>query len=122
MYTAIIILTLIASVLLVLVVLAQNSKGGGVSAQFGGSGASQMIGAQKTTDLLEKITWGLAGAILVFTLLTNFVTGETNNAVIDDPNIERARERRDVQPSQPIAPIEEGAGEGSQAPASDDSE
>lgn len=108
MYTAIIVLTVIASVLLVLVILAQNSKGGGVSAQFGGSGASQMIGAQKTTDLLEKITWGLAGTILFFTLSTNFVTGDNTNATIDDPNIERARERRDIpQNVQPITPIDE---------------
>ena len=40
MYTLFISLTIIAAVLLVLVVLAQNSKGGGLSSQFGGSGAS----------------------------------------------------------------------------------
>ncbi|HAS46348.1 MAG TPA: preprotein translocase subunit SecG, partial [Microscillaceae bacterium] len=57
-------------VLLVLVVLAQNSKGGGLNSTFGGGGSNQMIGVKKTTDLLERITWGLAIALFVLTLAT----------------------------------------------------
>ena len=48
------------AILLVLVVLAQNSKGGGLSNQFGGSGASNLIGVKKTGDILERLTWGFA--------------------------------------------------------------
>ena len=57
-------------VVLVLVVLAQNSKGGGLNSTFGGGGSNQMIGVKKTTDLLERITWGLAIALFVLTLAT----------------------------------------------------
>ena len=53
MYTLFISLTIFAAVLLVLVVLAQNSKGGGLSSQFGGSSASNLIGVKKTGDLLD---------------------------------------------------------------------
>ena len=73
MYTLLVSLVLFASILLVLVILAQNSKGGGLSSQFGGSGASNMIGVKKTTDLLENITWILAISVLALTLSTNFV-------------------------------------------------
>ena len=51
-YVAIIIFILIISVLLICVVLVQNSKGGGLLSGFGG--ANQIAGVQKTTDFIEK--------------------------------------------------------------------
>lgn len=56
-------LILLVCVLLVLVVLAQNSKGGGLTA--GMSGASQIMGAKRTTDWIEKATWVLAISLFV---------------------------------------------------------
>jgi preprotein translocase subunit SecG len=82
MFNLIIILILISSVLLVLVILAQNSKGGGLSSQFGGSGASNMIGVKRTGDLLEKLTWGFAIALMVLSLSTTFIKPERR--AIDD--------------------------------------
>jgi preprotein translocase subunit SecG len=73
MYTLIIALIILFSVLLVLVILAQNSKGGGLSSQFGGSSASNIIGVKKTGDLLEKLTWGFIVVIMVLSLTTNFI-------------------------------------------------
>ncbi len=67
MYTVVSILILIASILLVLIVLVQNSKGGGLAANF--SSSNQIMGVRKTTDFLEKATWTLAGAIFVLCLL-----------------------------------------------------
>jgi preprotein translocase subunit SecG len=63
MYVFISILILICSILLVLIVLIQNSKGGGLASGF--SSSNQVLGVRKTTDFLEKATWGLAG-ILIF--------------------------------------------------------
>lgn len=60
--------------MLVLVILAQNSKGGGLSSQFGGSGASNIIGVKKTGDLLERLTWGFLIAIMVIALSSNLVS------------------------------------------------
>src|SRR5689334_6671900 len=79
MYTLIIGIILFAAVLLVLVVLAQNSKGGGLTNQFGGSGASNIIGVKKTGDLLEKLTWGFVFTIMILALSTNFVTQNTRS-------------------------------------------
>ena len=86
----IIILILIFSVLLVLVVLAQNSKGGGLSSQFGGSGASNIIGVKKTSDILERLTWGLAIAILFLSVTVNIIIPNPNSGEIDSPNLNRA--------------------------------
>jgi preprotein translocase subunit SecG len=73
MYTLVISLIIFFAVLLVLVILAQNAKGGGLTSQFGGSSASNIIGVKKTGDLLEKLTWGFIIAIMVLSLSTNFI-------------------------------------------------
>lgn len=55
------------------VVLIQNPKGGGIDSTFGGSGANQMLGAAKSTDFIEKLTWGLAIALFVLCIITAIV-------------------------------------------------
>jgi len=77
---------------MVLVVLAQNSKGGGLSSQFGGSGTSNLIGVKKTGDLLEKITWSLGIAIFMLSLSTNFILDTNEGNGFSSPNIDRAQE------------------------------
>jgi preprotein translocase subunit SecG len=108
MYILLISLAIFSSVLLVLVVLAQNSKGGGLSSQFGGSGASNLIGVKKTGDLLERLTWGFAIAIMVFTLATNFTTPNTGGT---DEILEKAKEQQGAgvdlkKTEQPITPAQ----------------
>jgi preprotein translocase subunit SecG len=105
-YTLFIILAIVCAVLLVLVVLAQNSKGGGLSSQFGGSGASNLIGVKKTVDVLERLTWGFAIAIMVFSLATNFTAPSTS--VVTDEILERAKEQQaapgiDIKKAAPAA-------------------
>lgn len=97
MYALLIGLALFSSVLLVLVVLAQNAKGGGLSSQFGGSGASNLIGVKKTGDVLERLTWGFAIAIMVFSLATNFTT--PNTSAPTDAIMEKAKEQQQVAPA-----------------------
>ena len=69
MLVVITILITIACILLTLVVLVQNPKGGGLGASFGGF-SNQMMGVQRTTDFLEKATWTLAAVLIVFSLVT----------------------------------------------------
>ncbi|MBS4057973.1 MAG: preprotein translocase subunit SecG [Bacteroidetes bacterium] len=66
MYVFISILILIVSVLMTLIVLVQNSKGGGLASNF--SASNQFMGVRQTADFLEKATWTLAVALLVFSL------------------------------------------------------
>lgn len=62
-YIFVSVLVIIACFLQILIVLVQNSKGGGLAANF--TSAGQAMGIRKTADFLEKSTWTLAGAILV---------------------------------------------------------
>ncbi|MGI4886417.1 MAG: preprotein translocase subunit SecG [Janthinobacterium lividum] len=73
MYTALLILILLVCFLLSLVVLAQNPKGGGLSGQFSAGGAASMIGVKRSGDLLEKLTWGFAIALVVLSLGTHML-------------------------------------------------
>ncbi len=63
-------MVLICAVLLILVVLIQNSKGGGLASSF--SQGNQVMGVKKTTDFLEKATWTLAICLAVFCLAASF--------------------------------------------------
>ena len=60
--TWILILGIIIAILLMLIVLIQNPKGGGLASNY--SQGNQIFGVERTTDIVEKITWG--GAILLF--------------------------------------------------------
>lgn len=94
MYTLIISLIIFFAVLLVLVILAQNAKGGGLTSQFGGSSASNIIGVKKTGDLLEKLTWGFVITIMVLSLSTTFIT--PNNQGPSNEILDRAVEQAPV--------------------------
>ncbi len=67
MFVAICVLLIIASILLVLIVLVQNSKGGGLAANF--AAGNQTFGVRQTADYLEKATWTLAIVVLVLCLV-----------------------------------------------------
>ena len=74
MLTFLVVLIAIVCVLLTGAVLIQNPKGGGLDATFGATG-NQMFGAAKSSDFIEKITWGLAAALFILCLLTSLVVG-----------------------------------------------
>ncbi len=71
MYIVITVLIIIVCILLSLVVLIQNPKGGGLSSTFGNVG-QQILGARRSTDVVEKATWTLAVLLLVFSIGSAF--------------------------------------------------
>lgn len=75
MYVFITILIIVVCILLSIVVLIQNPKGGGLSASFGGVG-QQLLGAKRSTDVVEKLTWGLAFALIFLCLTTTVFVGK----------------------------------------------
>ena len=70
MYLLCVSLIVLVSVLMCLIVLIQNSKGGGLAAGFASS--NQIMGVRKTTDFLEKATWTLAGLMVVISILAAY--------------------------------------------------
>ena len=89
MYVTISVLILIVSFLMMLVVLVQNSKGGGLASNF--SSHNQILGVRQTTDFLEKTTWTLAVLLVVFCLASsvtipkNGVQGGAQDSKIEVP-------------------------------------
>ncbi|MFN0202304.1 MAG: preprotein translocase subunit SecG [Bacteroidia bacterium] len=67
-------LLIVASIVMVLAVLIQNSKGGGINTAFGAAGnAAQMLGARRGNELIEQITWYLAIFIAILAVSTNII-------------------------------------------------
>lgn len=70
MITGLTILIAINCLLLMAVVLIQNPKGGGIDSTFGGAGATQIFGAAKSSDGIEKLTWILGILLFVLCIIT----------------------------------------------------
>lgn len=106
MYTLIIALIIIASVLMVGIVLIQESKGGGLASSF--SSSNQIMGVRKTTDFLEKATWGLAIAMVVLSIVSgSFVSkGQEQKSVDATKALQQTQQQA---PAQESAPAEGGA-------------
>ena len=91
MFTIILWLTIIACILLIIIVLIQNPKGGGLAANF--SAANQILGVNKTTEGVEKITWVLAISLFVLSLTGPFFisrSGDSGKESIMKDRIEEA--------------------------------
>ena len=63
------VLIIVVSVILGLIVLVQNPKGGGLSGTFGGF-SNQLMGVKQTTDVLEKGTWVFAALVGLLCLMS----------------------------------------------------
>ena len=75
MYLLCVSLIILVSVLMCLIVLVQNSKGGGLAAGFASS--NQIMGVRKTTDFLEKATWTLAALMVIISVLAAYSLPKT---------------------------------------------
>ena len=71
MYLFLVILMVVAAILMCFIVLIQNSKGGGLASGF--SSSNEILGVRKTTDVLEKLTWGLAVFMVIASIATAYV-------------------------------------------------
>ncbi len=78
MYTLFVGLIVLASLLMVGIVLIQESKGGGLASNFSSSNA--IMGVRKTTDVIEKATWGLAIAMVVLSVACAYVAPHSANS------------------------------------------
>ncbi len=99
MYAFVSVLVILASILLILIVLVQNSKGGGLASNFASS--NQVMGVRKTTDFLEKATWTLAAALLVLSFAAVMVLpkGEMGRRSVIDEQMENVMPPASNMPS-----------------------
>ena len=99
-YITISIIIVIAAILLTLVVLVQNSKGGGLAANF--ASGNQTFGVRQTADFLEKLTWGLAVTIMVLCVVATFVI--PSKKVATGSTLKQQMEQVETIPAQPEFP------------------
>ena len=94
MYLLFVVLMVLAALLMCFVVMIQNSKGGGLSSSFASS--NQIMGVRKTTDFIEKLTWGLAAFMVVISIAASYVIPRTveSSSVI----MEQALEEQTTNP------------------------
>jgi preprotein translocase subunit SecG len=78
MYTLFVILIVVAAVLMIGIVLIQESKGGGLASNF--SSYNQIGGVRKTTDFIEKTTWGLAAAMVILSVVCAYVAPQASSS------------------------------------------
>lgn len=95
MYLLFVILMVIAALLMCFIVLIQNSKGGGLSSGFSSSNA--IMGVRKTTDFLEKATWGLAVFMVIMSIATAYVV-PTAASGAQDALLEQAQKEQQTNP------------------------
>ena len=108
-FSIFLVLITIVCFLLIIVIMVQNPKGGGLSSSFGGS--AQMGGVQKTTDFLDKSTWTLATILIVLILLSSLsfsgALADSNSKIIDETvKTTTPADAKTAVPA-PAAPVEE---------------
>ena len=88
MYTLLIILIIIAAILMIGIVLIQESKGGGLASGF--ASANSVAGVRQTTNFIEKATWTLAGAMVVISIACAYVAPQaaSDSSVIENAAVE----------------------------------
>lgn len=106
MPTLFFILIIIVCVVLGLIVLVQNPKGGGLSGTFGGVG-NQMMGVKQTTDVLEKGTWlfaGLIGLLCIVSVLFFKGSSSTNTNMLNNINTNAPAQQKTAPLTTPVLP------------------
>ena len=118
MYILFVILIVIAALLMIGIVLIQESKGGGLSSQF--STYNQIGGVRKTTDFIEKATWALAAFMVVISVACAYVAPQAtkDNSVMENyqapatnpnnlPGFGASQQKDAAQPAAPAAPAQD---------------
>ena len=95
-YTLFVVLIVLVSLLMIFIVLIQESKGGGLASNF--SSSNSIMGVRKTTDVVEKLTWGLAIAMVVISVACAYVAPQATG---DNSVMEGATQEQTALPAMP---------------------
>ena len=100
-----VILIIVACVVLSLIVLVQNPKGGGLAGNIAGF-SNQFMGVKQTTDVLEKGTWIFAAIIGVLCIVSTFFISGTDNSQDRLQNVGNSPVQTAPAQQQPAAPTQ----------------
>lgn len=122
-YTLFVVLIVLVAILMIFIVLIQESKGGGLASNFSSSNA--IMGVRKTTDVVEKLTWGLAAAMVVISVACAYVaptaTGDSsvmeNSATTEQTALPAMPGASNAGDAQKAVPTQQAAGADAQKAA-----
>ena len=117
MYTLLVIIMVIAALLMIGIVLIQESKGGGLASNF--SSYNQIGGVRKTTDFIEKTTCGLAAAMVVISVLCAYVAPQASGSGSVMENIEAPATNPNNLPGFGASQQKDAAAPAAEAPAAE---
>jgi preprotein translocase subunit SecG len=113
MYGLIIGIVIFICILLVLIILVQNPKGGGLASSF--SSSNQFMGVKRTADFIEKATWGLAGVLIflsvIATMLPRDAGSQAQSKIQEQIDENTAIDPGQRMPAYPTVPAEQPEGE-----------
>src|SRR5256885_3404929 len=78
MYTVLVAILILDSLILTAAVLLQAGQGGGLASMGGGAGTETIMGGRQATTLLTKVTWWTAGIFLFLALILTFMSQSAN--------------------------------------------
>jgi preprotein translocase subunit SecG len=81
--TPLTILHVFAAVVLILIILLQPGKSGGLTAALGGAGTQQVFGGRGAGNFLTRGTWILAGTFFVTSIVLAYLSSSTDESIRD---------------------------------------
>jgi preprotein translocase subunit SecG len=110
-FSIFLVLITIVCFLLIIVIMVQNPKGGGLSSTLGGS--QQIGGVQKTTDFLDKSTWTLATILIVLIMMSSLsfsgALSDSDSKIIDQTETAAPKTATPAATTPAPAPAKEAA-------------
>lgn len=113
-FTILVVLIVLASILLTIVVLLQNGKGDSMASNF--VAGNQTFGVRQTANMLEKVTWGLVAFIMVVSVISSFtmgtqgtqvdITDKIENAAVEQPSFPAPAQQNAPAAETPASPAE----------------
>lgn len=96
-FSVFLVLITVVCFLLIVVIMVQNPKGGGLSSTFGNS--QQIGGVQKTTDFLDKSTWTLGIILIALIMFSSLAFNDSNDSIKIDKSAVPARTETPATPA-----------------------
>lgn len=109
MYSFLLVLLFLCSLLLIAAILMQSGKGGGLAANFGGSGTSDsFLGTRQVGNVLTKASWWLGSVFLALAFILSLMStrGRTPRSILDQPLSTPATAPATTKGAAPALPLE----------------
>lgn len=114
LHTPLVVLHVFVCLMLMLVVLIQPGKSGGLGAALGGAGAQQIFGGRGAGNFLTRTTWIAASVFFLTSVTLAYLSTSTGDSLED---LAKKPAAPAVVPAPAPAPSEPPAGAASSAPA-----